>query len=122
MRTLGAAPTSNAHLGYAIAGTFGNISTSGGIIASITIPVVGSFLIYFNFHVTNANTINYLLYGATLFGSSYVNFATAGTHEITISGILNVTNTVNTTYNFLYFFNGSPVIAGGNFITATRVG
>jgi len=122
-RTLGAAPTTSAHLGYFINGTVNALPASGGIIASITLPVTGNYIVSIALNFGNASSTNSLYIqlntaSGTFYGGSPL---IVGGGFISLNTTLIFVNTGSTVYNIVLSYNGTPNLQDSNFITAIRI-
>ena len=94
------------------------VVANGGVVATITLPVTGNYLLFFNIRLTTTSTINYVNQGGYNWGLSLID----GTSQGNITGTFHYGNVGSTTINLNYNYNGTPGVAAGSYYTAIRIG
>jgi hypothetical protein len=106
-----------------ISGTVNALPTSGGIIATITLPVTGNYIMLVTLNFGQAGPTNSLYINVNSASGTF--YGTSGTIVaggfLAINATLFFANTGSNVYNIYLTYNGSPILANNNTITAMRI-
>jgi hypothetical protein len=111
-------------MGYFINGTVNAMPSVGGVVATVTLPVTGNYIILVMLNFGNTSSTNKMYFNINGTAGNFYGTSTNidGVGFLAFNNTIFYANTGSTAFNINLTYNGTPNFVNSSYITAVRIG